>query len=110
MRSWQLYLGDILDAMEKIGDFTRGVSFEDFSSDEKTVSAVRDKLSIIGEATKHIPPDIREAHPEIPWKEMAGMRDILTHAYFRTDLSMLYKTAVKRVPEQKLLIRKLYEE
>lgn len=96
--------------MEKIESFVQGMSFEEFSADEKTISAVRDKLSIIGEATKHIPPDVRSLHPEIPWREMAGMRDILTHAYFKTDLSMLYKTAIKRVPEQRAWIEKMYRE
>ncbi len=110
MRDFPAYLGDILDAMEKIESFIQGMSFEEFVADEKTISAVRDKLSIIGEATKHIPPNVRSTHPEIPWKEMAGMRDILAHAYFRTDLSMLYNTATKRIPEQKALIKKMYRE
>ena len=55
MRDYRIYVHDIIDAMEKIETFTRGMSFEEFSSDEKTIGAVRDKLIIIGEAAKNIP-------------------------------------------------------
>jgi|SRR5271157_5427675 len=110
MRDSGIYLTDILDAMEKIGLFVQDMSCEQFSSDEKTISAVRDKLIIIGEAAKNVPEKVRNAHPDIAWKEMAGMRDILTHAYFRTDLKMLYRTATDRIPPQKTLIRDIVNQ
>jgi uncharacterized protein with HEPN domain len=110
MRNFRIYLGDIIDAMEKIESFTKGFSFEEFRNDEKTISAVRDKLIVIGEAVKKIPADVRDAHPEVAWRDMAGMRDILIHAYFRTDVSMLYKTSKNRIPEQVLLIKKMVRE
>ena len=96
--------------MEKIGLFLQDMSYEQFSSDEKTVSAVRDKMIIIGEAAKNIPSEVRAAHPEIAWREMTGMRDILTHAYFKTDTEMLYLTATKQIPPQRELIRALVRE
>ena len=108
MRGYRIYLHDIIDAMEKIETFTGSISFEDFCADEKTISAVRDKLIIIGEASKHVPEKVRDDHPEIAWRDMAGMRDILTHAYFKTDLAMLYNTSVTRIPQQKPLVKKLY--
>ena len=110
MREYRIYLTDILDAMEKIEIFMHDMPFETFCSDDKTVSAVRDKLIIIGEAAKNVPENIRAAHPDIAWKEMAGMRDILTHAYFRTDLKMLYRTATDRIPPQKTQIRDIVNQ
>ncbi|MCX6685640.1 MAG: DUF86 domain-containing protein [Methanoregula sp.] len=95
MRSLLIYLGDMFDAMDKIQKLTGGMSIEEFSNDEKTISAVRDKFSILGEAVKNIPDDIRRKYPEIAWKDMAGIRDILTHAYYRTDLNLLYTARIR---------------
>ena len=69
------YLEDILQAVTDARDFTRGMGFDDFSGDRKTVNAVVRSLEIIGEAVKKIPPDIKKLRPEVPWNEIAGMRD-----------------------------------
>jgi uncharacterized protein with HEPN domain len=59
---------------------------------------------------KNIPDDIRRKYPDIAWKDMAGMRDILTHAYYRTDLNLLYTASVKRIPVERAHSVKVYEE
>lgn len=80
------YLRDIPDAMDKAQQFVGKLSYEEFSQDDKSVFAVVRALEIIGEATKNIPDDIRKAHDEVPWKDMAGMRDVLIHDYFGADI------------------------
>jgi uncharacterized protein with HEPN domain len=82
-RDYRLYLDDILEAIGKIEKYTDGLSFEQFRNDDKTVDAVIRNFAVFGEAAKQIPAKIRNINaPEIPWKEMAGMRDKLVHEYF----------------------------
>ena len=87
------YLADILDVMDKVGRFTEGMSFEEFSADERTTFAVVRALEIIGEATKNIPLRIRKIYPEVPWKQMAGMRDKIIHEYFGVRLQVVWDTS-----------------
>lgn len=110
MRNYRIYLSDILEAMVKIEEFVEGLNFENFNGDDKTVSAVIRKFEIIGEATKQIPEEIRRSSSQIPWKEMAGMRDRLIHFYFGVDHKLVWTTIKERVPKVKPLIKKILEE
>ena len=76
------YIEDIIGAIDKVTNFVKNVSYEEFIRDDKTVFAVVRAIEIIGEAVKNIPDDIRENYPQIPWKDMAGMRDKAIHEYF----------------------------
>ncbi|MEK7397924.1 MAG: HepT-like ribonuclease domain-containing protein, partial [Candidatus Poribacteria bacterium] len=71
------YIQDIIESMSKAMEFINGITYNSFASDDKTIFAVVRALEIIGEAVKNIPQEIREKHTEIPWREMAGMRDKL---------------------------------
>jgi uncharacterized protein with HEPN domain len=73
------YLSDITNAIDEIEEFTKGMSYEAFAADRKTINAVIRSLEVLGEATKHIPAAVRKKHPDIPWKNMAAMRDVLSH-------------------------------
>jgi len=86
------YLEDVLEAAEKIERFTAGMNYDDFEADEKTVDAVLRNFEVIGEAAKNVPEDVRRNHPDVPWTEMAGMRDKLIHGYATIDLEIIWAT------------------
>ncbi len=90
---------DIAGAAELILRFIGNMEEADFQQDEKTQSAVLHQILIIGEATKRVSSEFREQHPDIPWKLMAGMRDVVIHAYDSVDLSHVWKTATVEVPD-----------
>jgi len=108
-RDFKLFVADILDAMEAIEEFIKGKDLKDLLEDEKTLSAVLWKLTLIGEAAKHIPQDLRKRWPEIPWKEMAGMRDRIVHAYFGIDRQLLWETITVHIPRIKPALRTMLE-
>jgi len=110
MRDYNLYLSDILKAMESIEEFVKDMSFEQLRSDDKTSSAVIRKFEIIGEATKQIPDDIKQRHPNVPWKDMSGMRDRLIHIYFGVDYNLVWTAIKERIPQVKPLIKKILDE
>lgn len=101
------YLDDIRNAISEVEDFTRGMDFEAFVTDKKTINAVIRSLEVIGEATKHIPSSIRKKHPEIPWTRMAGMRDVLIHDYMGVDLKTIWNVIRERLPELKIHLKKV---
>lgn len=97
-RGWQERLEDILEAIERIIQYAQDMDFEQFSGDQKTIDAVIRNLIVIGEGSKHIPEEIQNEAPDVPWEEMRGIRNVVIHEYFGVSLSILWETVQKDVP------------
>jgi len=97
-REWLLRLEDMLKAMQRINRFIRTLTFQEFCDNEMAVDAVIRNVELIGEAARFIPTDFENQHPEIPWASMRGMRNIMIHRYFDTDLGILWNTVSSDVP------------
>jgi len=108
-KKYQISIKDIRNAIVSIEKFVEGLTFEQFKNDDKTSSAVIRKFEIIGEATKNVHENIREIYPQIAWKEMAGMRDKLIHAYSEVDLNLVWMTIKQRLPQLKSAIEKILQ-
>ena len=105
-REWEDYLADIIQSMNEVEEFTRGLTYESFMKDRKTINAVIRSLEVMGEASKRIPDEVRAKHSEIPWKRMAGMRDKLIHEYAGVDLETVWDVIQEEIPP----IRPMLEE
>jgi len=109
-RDYKLFIKDIISAMKSIEEFVEGLSLDEVREDDKTSSAVIRKFEIIGEATKHVPEDLKEKYPDIPWKRMAGMRDRLIHAYFGVDYRLVWEAIKIDIPELKPRLQQVLAE
>jgi uncharacterized protein with HEPN domain len=103
------YVEDILDAMEKAEIVIQDVTYDQFEADFRINFAVVRALEIIGEATKRLPTTFRDQYPDIPWKEMAGMRDRIVHGYDTVNLRIVWETVKQRIPTVKPQIRQILE-
>lgn len=108
-----VYLDDILESAELIESYLATLSEGAFFQSSEKQDAILHRLQIIGEAAKHVPTAYREKWSQVPWKEVAGIRDIIVHEYFGITLTMIWKTAVEDIPQLKhqiLAIRENFSE
>lgn len=100
MKSDTPYIRQICDAITKIESYTDGMGYDIFCVDDKTQSAVIMQLIIIGELVKKISMEMKQGI-DLPWKDIAGFRDVAVHEYFHLDLEIVWNTVVERLPEIK---------
>ena len=100
-KNHKLFVEDILEAIDKIERYTKGLTYETLMKNDMAIDAVIRNLEIIGEASRNIPEDVRGKHPEIPWKRMIGLRNIAIHEYFGVDLSIVWEIITSNLPEMK---------
>lgn len=102
-----VFIGHIIESIELIERYSEKLTTETFKKDQGMQDAIIRRLEIIGEAVKNISLTFRTKHPEVPWKQMAGMRDILIHEYFDVDLSLTWVVVKRELPLIKEKLQKL---
>lgn len=98
---------DIEQAARKILRYAQGCDRSDLETNDEKVSAILYQISVIGEATKRLSPEIKLRHPEIPWRDIAGMRDIIIHKYDQVDLDIIWDVIQNKIPNFLSLLQPL---
>ena len=108
-RDWKNRIKDVLTSIAEIREFTTEITFEEFQNDRKTIRAVLYNIAIIGEAVRNIPSEVEVLHPEIPWIDVRGMRNIVIHEYFQVDLLIIWQTIQEDMIPLELSLRQLID-
>ena len=97
-RDWTLFLSDMQLFCSKVMRYCKGLSAEQFAADDLVTDAVLRNLELLGEAAKQIPDSVRHRHPEVPWRRIAGLRDVLAHAYFGLEDETIWQIVSSSIP------------
>ena len=104
------FLGDIQEAIRRIMEYTSEMTYEAFVNDTKTQDAVVRNLEVIGEATKNLSTKLRKRYPDLPWKNMAGVRDRLIHHYFGVNLDIVWQIVEAELPKVRAQLEKILHD
>jgi len=104
-----LLLEDIENSCVKIVRFTEGLGRDAVLADEMRFDAVLHNFQVVGEAAKRLPGELRQRHTDVPWREIAGMRDFVAHEYFALDREILWDAIQHNVPELLVKVRKILQ-
>ena len=105
-RDWRLYADDIIESCGKVRRFIAGMSYEAFVADELTRDAVIRNLEVIGEAAKNLPDEVVANAPNVEWRKVRGMRDVIAHGYFGLDMKVVWDTAKTKLDELETAVRR----
>ncbi len=108
--NWELRIGHIIEAIEKSQYYVSDINECEFYEDERTVQAVERNFEIIGEAAKHIPDDIKDKYPAVPWRKMSAMRNFIAHQYNEVEEHVLWNTIQKDLPPLLVQLKKISGE
>jgi uncharacterized protein with HEPN domain len=97
-RDWRFRVRDILAALNAIAEYTDGMTYDEFLADRRTFDAVVRNLMTMGESMRWIPEPILDEHPEVPWRLMRGVRNVVVHEYFGVDPGILWATVARDLP------------
>jgi len=109
-KDYKAYLNHILDSIILIEEYTKGISFEEFEKDRKTIDAVIRNFEIIGEASSKLSREFREKYPQVKWKRIIGLRNVLIHEYFGVDVSAAWGNIKQKLPELKEQLKSILEK
>ena len=98
-REWRSFITDMIEVGEKVLSYTDGMDADEFHNDRITYDATLWNLHIVGEAATHIPDEVREANQQVPWRQMIGMRNRITHAYEAIDVDIVWDTIKTDIPK-----------
>lgn len=109
-RDSDMYLEDILEAINRIQEYLQDVTRETFETDRLRIDAVIRNLEVIGEAVKQVPDSVQEKYPNVAWRKIAGLRDILIHKYFDVNLEIVWSVVQSNIPILKTEIQQILKE
>lgn len=105
-REWKILFEDIIESINKIEDYTLGLSYEEFEQNSLITDAVVRNIEIIGEASKNIPVDIQNRFAEIPWQKLRGIRNRIVHDYFDVDRTIIWHIVTTELAPLKRILQK----